>query len=274
MRRVSIITVVFALFLISSVSAGVSNMSAAKVTVDAEKVIIPLELENAKEMAALDLPLEFSDGVTLEEVVFEGTRAEDFDFKAAVIDNENNTVVIGMIPMVYGEKADLAPGSGDIAKLVFSIDDKSLQYLEVNATTIEEPSHIPMFVYSQGVRGQSELISEDPGFEGVRYALAEIPETENLPTEFALSQNYPNPFNPSTEIAYSIPVASQVTIEVLNLLGQKVTTLKDGYSEAGNFSVTWDGTDRSGTPVASGVYFYRINAGNQFEQVKKMMMLK
>ncbi len=267
------------LFLISSVSAAVSSMSTAKVTVDNERIVVPIELENTKDMAALDLPLKFSEGVTLEEVVFEGTRAADFDFTAAVIDNDNNNVVIGMIPMVYGEKDDLAPGKGEIARLVFKIDDPNLQTLEINPTTIEKPEHTPMFVYSEGARGQSPLVSEDPGFNGIQIALAEVPDSpeNNLPTEFSLSQNYPNPFNPSTDIKFQLPVASQVELDILNVLGQKVRTLKNEYTEPGTYTVTWDGKDRAGIPVASGVYFYRLKAeagNNSFNQVKKMMMLK
>jgi len=264
------------LFLISSVSAGVSTMTTAKISVENERIVVPIELENARDMAALDLPLEFSEGVTLEEVVFEGTRAADFDFTAAVINNEDNNVVIGMIPMVYGEKSDLAPGKGEIARLVFKLDDPNLQTLEINPTTIEDPEHTPMFVYTAGDRGQTSLVSEDPGFTGVQIALAEVPDSpeSNLPTEFSLSQNYPNPFNPTTEIAFSIPVASQVQLEIMNVLGQKVRTLKDEYTEAGSYTITWDGRDRAGVPVASGVYFYRLKAGDSFDEVKKMMMLK
>jgi len=264
------------LFLISSVSAGVSKMATAKAAVENERVVVPIELENTRDMAALDLPLEFSEGVTLEEVVFEGTRAASFDFTAAVIDNENNNVIIGMIPMVFGDKADLAPGKGEIARLVFKVDDPNLQILEINTTTIEEPEHTPMFVYAEGVRGQSELLSVDPGFAGVQIALAEVPDSpeSNLPTEFSLSQNYPNPFNPSTEIAFSIPVASEVQLDIMNVLGQKVRTLKNEYTEAGSYTVTWDGRDRAGVSVASGIYFYRLKAGGNFEEVKKMMMLK
>jgi len=276
MRRVSIITAILALFLISSVSAGVSKMATSKPTLNDERIVVPIELENSREMSALDLPLKFSEGATLEEVLFEGTRAENFDFATALIDNKNHTVVIGMIPMVYGEKEDLAPGKGEVARLVFRVDSPDLQVLEITTTTIASPEHTPMFVYSDGERGQAELIAEDPGFEPIRIALAQIPDSpaDNLPTVFSLSQNYPNPFNPSTDIAFTLPAASRVKIDILNVLGQQVRTLKDEYTEAGAYTITWDGRDQAGSSVASGVYFYRMKAGNQFEEVKKMMMLK
>lgn len=277
MKKVSIIITVLMFVIASSLSAAVSQMATAKATVESDRIIVPLELENTQDMAALDLPLEFSKGVVLEAVEFDGTRAENFDFTAAVIDNENNTVVIGMIPMVYGEKDDLAPGQGEIARLVFRVDDPALQVLEINPTVIDEPDHTPMFVYHDENQTGSALVGIDPGFEGISIALAEIPDgsvESNLPTEFALGQNYPNPFNPVTDIAYSVPVASHVKLDVLNVLGQKVVTLKDEFSEAGSFVVTWDGKDKTGRSVASGVYFYRMSAGGNFEEVKKMMMLK
>jgi len=89
-----------------------------------------------------------------------------------------------------------------------------------------------------------------------------------LPMEYALAQNYPNPFNPSTEISYSLKQAGEVRIEVLNILGQRVATLFEGYLEAGDHSVSWDASAQ-----ASGVYLYRLTAG-EFVETKKMMFLK
>ncbi len=97
--------------------------------------------------------------------------------------------------------------------------------------------------------------------------------TENLPTDFSLEQNYPNPFNPSTTFDFSLPKQSLVKIDIFNVLGQKITTLADGEYEAGKYSVTWDGTDEDGSSAATGIYFYRMNAGD-FQATKKLMLLK
>ncbi|SYZ72449.1 conserved exported hypothetical protein [Candidatus Zixiibacteriota bacterium] len=101
------------------------------------------------------------------------------------------------------------------------------------------------------------------------------PESEisTLPEEFVLSQNSPNPFNPSTEIGFYLPSGAKVSLEVFNISGQKVTVLVDDYLPAGGHSVIWDGTDIRGQKVASGIYFYRLNAGS-FADTKKMMLLK
>jgi flagellar hook assembly protein FlgD len=100
-----------------------------------------------------------------------------------------------------------------------------------------------------------------------RIALKLTGESE-LPKEFALMQNYPNPFNPSTTIKYDLPVDSHVALKVFNILGQEVVTLANGEQKAGYRSVEWNANG-----VASGVYFYRLEAGN-FTSMKKLLLLK
>jgi hypothetical protein len=94
-----------------------------------------------------------------------------------------------------------------------------------------------------------------------------------VPESFRLSQNYPNPFNNATRIEYDLPTASRVSIDVYNVLGQKVTNLVDETKPAGLYDVIWGGTDDDGDAVASGVYFYRLVAGEQVA-ARKMMLLK
>ncbi|HTX19881.1 MAG TPA: T9SS type A sorting domain-containing protein [Bacteroidota bacterium] len=90
----------------------------------------------------------------------------------------------------------------------------------------------------------------------------------NAPTDFVLNQNYPNPFNPSTTISFDLPVGSKVSLKIFNLLGQEVATLVSGEKEGGSYSVRWNASG-----MASGEYFYRLEAGG-FTQVKKLMLLK
>ncbi len=100
-----------------------------------------------------------------------------------------------------------------------------------------------------------------------------VEKDANLPQEYALHQNYPNPFNPVTQISFSLPSAGEVTVQVYNLLGQRVRSLVSGFYEAGNHSVDWDGANEAGKQVSSGVYFYRLTAGS-FTETKKMVLLK
>jgi len=94
-----------------------------------------------------------------------------------------------------------------------------------------------------------------------------------LPTGYTLSQNYPNPFNPTTTIRFSLPTAEDITLEVFNLLGQKVKTLRIGQHSAGTHTLEWDATNESGQDVASGVYLYRL-VTDSFTQSRKMILLR
>jgi hypothetical protein len=93
------------------------------------------------------------------------------------------------------------------------------------------------------------------------------------PLTYALSQNRPNPFNPQTTIDFSLPRASRVTLEVFDILGGLVRTLTAEDMPAGSHQVIWDGLDSAGRPAASGIYLYRLEAG-EFSQTRKMVLLK
>jgi hypothetical protein len=93
------------------------------------------------------------------------------------------------------------------------------------------------------------------------------------PVAFDLSQNYPNPFNPSTNIKYQLPQAVQVSLTIYNMLGQQVRKLVSAQQPAGYHTVVWDGRDNFGRRVPSGVYHYRLQAGN-FTVTKRMLMAK
>ena len=94
-----------------------------------------------------------------------------------------------------------------------------------------------------------------------------------VPETFKLFQNYPNPFNPSTTIRYELPSPAKVKIIVYDLNGEKIASLVDNYQAAGEYNVTWNGKNDFGQDVASGIYFYSVQAGS-FNQVNKMIKLK
>ncbi|MEW6004077.1 MAG: FlgD immunoglobulin-like domain containing protein, partial [Stygiobacter sp.] len=98
-------------------------------------------------------------------------------------------------------------------------------------------------------------------------------KVREIPSEYALSQNYPNPFNPTTTIKFSVAQDAKVSLVVYDMLGQKVRTLVDAQQEAGYYSVRWDGTNDFGSKVSSGIYIYRLQAGN-FVQTMKMNLMK
>ena len=102
----------------------------------------------------------------------------------------------------------------------------------------------------------------------VQKLILRVRSSQELPGEFALYQNYPNPFNPTTTIKYDLPKDSRVSLKLFNILGQETATLVNEEQKAGYRSIEWNATH-----CASGVYFYRLEAGN-FTSVKKLLLLK
>ena len=96
---------------------------------------------------------------------------------------------------------------------------------------------------------------------------------DQSPTKFNLYPNSPNPFNPQTVISYDVPEVTHVTLEIINILGQKVATLVDEMKAPGHYETTWLGTDDHGSKLASGIYLYNMRAGDYIE-TRKMMLMK
>ena len=102
----------------------------------------------------------------------------------------------------------------------------------------------------------------------LRQLILAVHDEKGLPLVYALEQNYPNPFNPATTIQYSVVTSQYVSLKIYDILGKEIQTLVNEAQPVGTYTVTWDG---GGYP--SGVYFYRIHAGN-FVQSKKLLLLK
>ena len=96
---------------------------------------------------------------------------------------------------------------------------------------------------------------------------------ELIPIEFSLTQNYPNPFNPMTNITYNLPEEAMVSLFIYDITGRQIKALTSSRYPAGTHQIQWDGRDDFGNAVATGIYVYRIQAGN-YVQSKKMMLLK
>jgi hypothetical protein len=273
LKYYKIITVVVAvLALPMMVFAADKFAPGTAVAGDNNVVVIPLEVANDDGVMAIDIPLTFSEGVTLKEVTFEDTRVEHFDLKVSRIDNDKRTVVIGLIHQLSPEpRATLNAGEGPVANLVFEVNDPSVTEIRLAKDEASAPAHDLVFVYNHRSPGRVALDEVRPVFEAVTVALSGV--AESLPTSYSLGQNYPNPFNPSAEIPFALPADAHVELSVFNVLGQRVTTLVNADMPAGNHVVTWSGTDDQGQSVASGVYFYRM-VTDDFTDARKMMLLK
>jgi len=109
------------------------------------------------------------------------------------------------------------------------------------------------------------------GFQGDVVAVED--EQSTLPTDYSLSDNWPNPFNPGTTIKYSLPKQSNITLIIYNLMGQEIMRWNDQNVQPGYYQKTWNGTNKFGVPVGSGVYLYRL-AAEEFVETRKMILIK
>jgi hypothetical protein len=131
-------------------------------------------------------------------------------------------------------------------------------YLLANGVALEEAEGVIKV-------GLGARIGADLFLKGL---IVSVTSSGSLPERCSLEQNYPNPFNPSTTIRYSLPQRSHVSLTVFNTLGQKVTTVVEGEMEAGVHEVKFDASR-----LASGVYLYRIQAGN-FVQTRRLVVIR
>jgi hypothetical protein len=151
----------------------------------------------------------------------------------------------------------------------------------------ENATRVLLYDFDSGSIGEGELMTlRNAGFpvsvEAATYdglpvreyfsPQLDVPDGATLPADFALHQNHPNPFNIETVISFDLPSAEAVSVEIFNVAGRKVYSLRGHYA-AGRHDLLWDGTDNSGNVVASGVYYYRIAAGNHVAS-RKMVLLK
>jgi hypothetical protein len=255
----------------SKLSLGPIEVAAADDMV--RTVTVPLVLANlSTEIVAMDIPLRFGergDPVDLVDVTY-ASRVDYFDVKVTNIDNDGKTVIIGLIAMATDPNTpDLAKDKGPIAYLKFEVSANTIDRFTITDTEMERPSHRLMLVSHVWTDGKPEVVWEEPDFEQV----VNLSTSAYVPKTYALHQNYPNPFNAGTVIGFDLKEPSQWTLKVYNLLGQAVRTFSSDGNEVGPVNITWNGTDDKGRQVASGVYFYRIQAGS-FTDTKKMTLLK
>jgi len=160
----------------------------------------------------------------------------------------------------------------DSLRWEFSVSDTNLHY-QFNSSASQLTLSAPDFI------GKVELyltVTDDSAAMAFDTVLVKVnldptgiePLTTEIPTQYVLNQNFPNPFNPVTRIRFGLPKAGNVTIEIYNILGQKVETILNEFKPAGYHIISYDGSR-----LSSGIYFYRIQM-NEFDQIKKMMLIK
>ena len=152
------------------------------------------------------------------------------------------------------------------------------QYLSAGASAVDRNPAISSGVFAfEGIRVWTVWESDASGSWKLYGSRTDVPlevkEKPQQPAGHSLLQNFPNPFNPNTAIHYEISAATHVTLRVFDLLGRELIKLVNEDKQPGRYDVSWDGRDQAGVRLASGVYLYRIQAG-EFVEARKMMLLK
>jgi hypothetical protein len=174
-------------------------------------------------------------------------------------------------------------------EMEFEIDGYHLESIKLKpGQPLALTQAIPKETYSDGkiittiIRksGNYSLLAELFIYEDNGKVLISNKKPQNLPKTFSLRQNYPNPFRGKTTIQYQLPFDSQVSLKIYNIAGQQVKTIREGNQKVGYYSVNWDGKDRDGKAVSSGIYFYRFVAQNlksdsqEYSATRKIVFFK
>lgn len=223
---------------------------------------------NADSLIAVKLALKYSStNLTYDTTIFNNMRGASASVITVDTSMQRREILISLS---YGA-SPLSPGSGKLASIRFKIKspmpDAIVTIDSASFNGIERLEFTPKVGLSFTPYFRSGSIS-------IKNA-TDIEEKGNstIPTEFALEQNYPNPFNPSTNIRFDLPKETPVQIDIYNVLGQKVRTLVDRSLPAGFYNITFDGRGDDSRQLASGIYYYRIMAGD-FRRSRMMMLLK
>jgi hypothetical protein len=136
-------------------------------------------------------------------------------------------------------------------------------------------SNSPDNEYGYGIIDIWEAMNVDSLFiDGIMTPIDKLLEDNpSIPENFSLYQNYPNPFNSSTTIEYDLKQNSHVEIKIYDILGKEIITLVNNLESPGKKSITWDGIDKTGNPVSTGVYIYNLILGDK-SYTKKMLLIK
>ena len=233
------------------------------------QVVVTVYLVNDENVGGFTVPLAFPDSVThyditCDSISFVDTRGATAAYKSdsTSVDNINNKLNIFAL---YFPPFILEPGNTPIAKIYFTTGPTWNPSLSVPIDTTTW----------QGSGYEFSTEGGNPFFPVFWKGALDVGDekTSTKPKVYSLSQNYPNPFNPITILRFGLPRDSWVKLEVYNVLGQKVKTLVNENLTAGMQEKEWDGTDENGFEVASGIYFYKIQA-ESFSDIKKMVLLK
>ena len=239
---------------LAAVSVDVSSLA------NTSSGLTTLSMQTASGQAASAVQLEFQTSSDIE-ITGVKSNVEGMQVFSGVVDG---LFKVGLIDMT-GQNT-IPAGQHDVVTITYASTPSTSSYASTGSARTEgEIKLVNAIVVGTDAEKMNVTINRSSVLLGSPNA--------TLPTAFSLAQNIPNPFNPTTNISFAVPQATNVRLEVLNVLGQKVRTLVDEFKAAGNYSITWDGKDDNYQSVASGVYLYRIAAG-EFSETRKMILMK
>ncbi|MEK7629807.1 MAG: T9SS type A sorting domain-containing protein [Patescibacteria group bacterium] len=166
-----------------------------------------------------------------------------------------------------GAQVELAPGANAFSEFSRNGNDVKVAFIGNGNPIVGKPVLLIRNASPQEISVSGKVNEGIPIVTNVGTPTG-VKDPREVPKEFSLGQNYPNPFNPATEISYSLDKHSFVTLKVYNMLGEEVATLVNGEKEPGKYSASFDGQK-----LSSGVYFYRLTAGD-ITSMKKMLLAK
>ena len=178
-------------------------------------------------------------------------------------------LAIGQAYQVFASVDELADGQIEFALNGDLLNGRLPSGCAVAFWNDEEWQVLPSRLSGDGAKIRADM--EQQGT--YRLVWGETINTVMLPNEIELLQNYPNPFNPETAISFALPQAGLVKLEVFDLMGRRIATVLDGQQDAGFHRAVWKGTNSYGVAVASGIYFYRLQAGSR-QITKKMILMR
>jgi len=154
--------------------------------------------------------------------------------------------------------------------------DTTIENISDTSFSFQNQVYFPENEYINWAVSASDGITTTASSDTFKFSIGEvsgIDDVSQIPKEFALYQNYPNPFNPSTTISFALPKREMVKMKIYDILGREICMLVNKTMEPGIKKVEWDGKNSHGYPVTSGVYFYRLEAGD-YTDTKEMLIIK
>ncbi len=181
-----------------------------------------------------------------------------FDRRVNLSHPSMNVTIIGNFDVV---EIGVDPNFQHTGRWYNYFERDSVEITDVNQTVVLNPGEFHIFTDKKVEFPQPDLVT------------AIEKNVTSLPQSFELGQNYPNPFNPTTTIDFQIPKAVDVKMEVYNILGQSIQTLVNKPMQPGSYQINWNGKDRQGNSLSSGIYILHFKAGD-FVETRRMLLLK